>query len=143
MADRIPITSSISLDPSELEVSFIRSSGPGGQNVNKVSTAVQLRFDLKGSPSLADPVKIRAADLAGTRFTNDGSIVITASNFRSQNQNREDATARLVALLKQAAIPPKRRKATRPTLGSKERRLQSKSHQSATKSLRRAKPASD
>ena len=143
MVDRIPITSSISLDPAELEVSFIRSSGPGGQNVNKVSTAVQLRFDLKGSPSLADPVKIRAAALAGSRFTNDGAIVITASSFRSQNQNREDATARLVALLKAAAIPPKRRKATRPTLGSKERRLQSKSHQSEIKGLRRSKPAAD
>jgi len=143
MVDRIPITSSISLDPTELEVSFIRSSGPGGQNVNKVSTAVQLRFDLKRSPSLANPVKIRAAALAGSRFTNDGAIVITASSFRSQNQNREDATARLVALLKAAAIPPKRRKATRPTLGSKERRLQSKSHQSEIKGLRRSKPAAD
>ena len=143
MAERIPITSAISLDPSELELSFIRSSGPGGQNVNKVSTAVQLRFDLKRSPALPDGLKIRAAALAGSRFTNDGTIVITASNFRSQPQNREDAIARLVALLKEAAIPPKRRKATRPTLGSKERRLASKSKQSETKSLRRAKPQAD
>ena len=143
MAERIPITTAISLDPSELELSFIRSSGPGGQNVNKVSTAVQLRFDLKRSPALPDGLKIRAAALAGSRFTNDGTIVITASSFRSQPQNREDAIARLVALLKEAAIPPKRRKATRPTLGSKERRLASKSKQSETKSLRRAKPQGD
>ena len=143
MPERIPITGTISLDPSEREVSFIRSSGPGGQNVNKVSTAVQLRFDLKSSPSLPDGLKIRAAALAGSRFTNDGTIVITASSFRSQPQNREDAIARLVALLKEAAIPPKRRKATRPTLGSKERRLASKSKQSETKSLRRAKPQAD
>jgi ribosome-associated protein len=143
MSQRIPITDTISIDPSEIEESFIRSSGPGGQNVNKVSSAVQLRFDLKHSPSLPDGLKIRAAALAGSKFTNDGMIVITASSHRSQPQNREDALARLVSLLREAAIKPKHRTATRPTLGSKTRRLEAKTQRGATKKLRSSKPNLD
>lgn len=143
MAERIRITDAIFLDPSELEISFIRSSGPGGQNVNKVATAVQLRFSLKRSPLLPDGMKIRAAALAGSRFTTDGSIVLTASSFRSQSQNRQDAVARLVKLLRTAAIPPKHRRKTRPTLASKTRRLDAKSRRSAIKSTRRSKPSFD
>src|SRR5687767_15252524 len=111
---RIPITPSISIDPSELTISFIRASGPGGQNVNKVSSAAQLRFDLTGSPSLSPSVKSRAARLAGSRLTNDGEIVITADQHRTQAFNRDDAMGRLVALLAAAAVPPKPRRATRP-----------------------------
>jgi len=139
----IVITPSISIDPSEIEESFIRSSGPGGQNVNKVSSAVQLRFNLKNSPSLPDGLKIRAAEIAGSKFTNDGVIVITASSHRSQPQNREDALARLVALLREASVRPKHRTATKPTLGSKTRRLEGKAQRGATKKLRSGKPSLD
>lgn len=143
MAEHIRITDAIFLDPSELELSFIRSSGPGGQNVNKVATAVQLRFDLKHAPSLPAGVKTRAGALAGSRLTNDGTIVITASSSRSQQQNRQDATERLVKLLQKAAIPPKYRRKTRPTLASKRRRLETKTKRGAIKSLRRSKPSFD
>jgi ribosome-associated protein len=121
---------------SELSFSFIRASGPGGQNVNKVSSAVQLRFDLEGSPSLPAAMKTRAARLAGTRLTNDGIIVITADRHRTQALNRDDAIDRLVALLKDAAIPPKPRRKTRPTLASKTRRLDSKTKRGGVKRLR-------
>src|SRR5690606_2181117 len=109
MADSITITPAISLDPAEIEVSFIRASGPGGQNVNKVSSAVQLRFDLRGSPSLPEAMKRRVAALAGSRISKEGVIVITAARFRTQPQNREDALNRLVALLREGAIVPKHR----------------------------------
>lgn len=141
MADRLPITARLSLDPSEIDLSFIRASGPGGQNVNKVSSAVQLRFDLTGSPSLPEAVKGRAVPLAGTRLTTDGVIVITADNHRTQALNREDAIGRLVELLREAATPPKPRRATRPTLASKERRLKGKSERSGVKKLRSNKPS--
>ncbi len=140
---RIPITARVSLDPAELEVSFIRASGPGGQNVNKVSSAVQLRFDLTGSPSLSPPVKARAARLAGSRLTNDGVIVMTADNHRTQALNRDDAVSRLVELLREAATPPKPRRATRPTLASKERRLKQKTERSGVKRMRSGKPEVD
>jgi ribosome-associated protein len=140
MADSIRITDAIAIPVSELEISFIRSSGPGGQNVNKVSTAAQLRFDLKHSPSLPEALKARAAVLAGSRYTNDGEVVITATRFRSQPQNRDDAVARLVELLQRAAVPPKRRTPTRPTLGSKQRRLDEKVQRGAIKRLRSSKP---
>jgi ribosome-associated protein len=137
---RIPVTPSISLDPSELTISFIRASGPGGQNVNKVSSAAQLRFDLRASPSLSPAVKARAARLAGSRLTTEGEIVITADQHRTQALNRDDAVKRLVALLAAAAVPPKPRRATRPTLASKERRLKGKSERSGVKRLRTNKP---
>ena len=139
----IEITGTISLDPREIEESFIRSPGPGGQNVNKVATAVQLRFDLRRSPSLPEEVRARAERLAGRRLTKDGVVVITAARFRSQERNREDALARLVALLREAARPPVPRKPTRPSAGAKRRRLDDKTRHGAIKRLRRTKPAED
>ncbi len=143
MPDPLAITHSLSLDQAELTISFIRASGPGGQNVNKVSSAAQLRFDLRNSPSLPEPVKARAARLAGSRLTVDGVIVITADRFRVQPQNRDDAIERLLELLREAAIPPKPRRATRPTLASKTRRLESKVQRGGIKRLRSQKPAID
>jgi ribosome-associated protein len=139
----LAITSSLSLDPGELTISFIRASGPGGQNVNKVSTAAQLRFDLMGSPSLPAPVKSRARALAGTRLTTEGEIVITADRFRTQALNRDDAVERLLELLRQAAIPPKPRRATRPTLASKQRRVEAKVKRGGIKKLRSIRPNDD
>ena len=139
----IEITATISLDPREIEESFIRSPGPGGQNVNKVATAVQLRFDLRSSPSLPEAVRARAERLAGRRLTKDGVVVITAARFRSQERNREDALARLVALLREAARPPTPRRPTRPSAGAKRRRLDDKTRRGTLKKLRRTKPAED
>ncbi len=139
----IEITGTISLDPREIEESFIRSPGPGGQNVNKVATAVQLRFDLRASPSLPEALRARAERLAGRRLTKDGVVVITAARFRSQERNREDALGRLVALLREAARPPTPRKATRPSAGAKRRRLDDKTRRGTIKRLRRTKPAED
>ncbi len=139
----IEITGTISLDPREIEESFIRSPGPGGQRVNKVSTAVQLRFDLRRSPSLPEAVRARAERLAGRRLSKDGVVVITAARFRSQERNREDALARLVALLREAARRPAPRKPTRPSAGAKRRRLDDKTRRGAIKRLRRTKPAED
>ncbi len=143
MSEPYSITPSIALDPAELTISFIRASGPGGQNVNKVSSAAQLRFDLRNSPSLPEPVKLRAARLAGSRLTTDGEIVITADRFRNQPQNRDDAVARLLELLRDAAIPPKPRRATRPTLASKTRRLDTKVKRGGIKKLRSGRPEFD
>ncbi|MEQ1902031.1 MAG: alternative ribosome rescue aminoacyl-tRNA hydrolase ArfB [Devosia sp.] len=137
------ITAGLFLDPGEIAISFIRASGPGGQNVNKVSSAVQLRFDLRQSPSLPEPVKARAARLAGSRLTLEGVIVITADRHRTQALNRHDAIERLVALLAEAAVPPKPRRKTKPTLGSKLRRLEGKSQRSGVKKLRSGRPDAD
>jgi ribosome-associated protein len=140
---RLPISPTLALDPDEIALTFIRSSGPGGQNVNKVATAVQLRFDLSNSPALPPPVKTRAARLAGSRLTSDGVIVLTADRFRTQAANRNDAIERLLELLREAAIPPKPRRKTRPTLASKQRRLEGKAQRSGVKSLRSTRPAED
>jgi ribosome-associated protein len=130
------ITDTISLDEQEIKFSFIRASGPGGQNVNKLSTAVQLRFDIAASPNLPASVKTRLAHLAGRRLTHDRVLIITADRHRSQERNRADALARLVELIRAAAVTPKLRRATKPTLASKQRRLQSKALRGALKGLR-------
>jgi ribosome-associated protein len=136
----IRITNSISIDESELHESFVRSSGPGGQNVNKLSTAVQLRFDVRGSPSLPNEVAVRLMRLAGRRITKDGVLVIVARSHRTQERNRAEAQERLIALIRQAAVRPVPRRATKPTKASKERRIESKKRRSGTKALRRSKP---
>ncbi len=139
----IRVTDTFALDEREIEESFVRASGPGGQNVNKVASAVQLRFDVRRSPSLPNDVAIRLMKLAGRRLTQDGVLVITARRFRSQEQNRQDALDRLVALIRQAAVPPTPRRKTRPTLASKQRRLEGKSRRSQVKSLRASRPLPD
>ena len=139
----IRVTDSISLDPAELEEDFIRASGPGGQNVNKVASAVQLRFNARKSPNLPFAVKLRLEKLAGQRLTKDGVIVIEASRHRSQVRNRADAQERLIELIQEAAIQPKSRRATKPTFGSKQRRLEGKKIRSGTKALRQRKPDMD
>jgi ribosome-associated protein len=136
----IRITETIAIDEREIEESFIRASGPGGQNVNKLATAVQLRFDIRRSPSLPNDVAIRAQRLAGARLTKDGVLVITAQRHRTQERNRDDALARLIALFQAAAVPPTPRRATRPTAASRAKRLESKKRRSGIKGLRQAKP---
>src|SRR5205085_2118917 len=139
----IRITDQIRIDESELEESFVRSSGPGGQNVNKLSTAVQLRFDVRRSPSLPNDVALRLMRLAGSRMTKDGVLVLIAQNHRTQERNRAEARDRLVALIQEAAVKPVPRRATKPTKASRQRRIEGKKRRSGIKALRRTKPGWD
>jgi ribosome-associated protein len=139
----IRISRSIAIDESEIEERFTRASGPGGQHVNRSATAVQLRFDVANSPSLTQDVKDRLKQLAGSRLTEDGVLVIDAQRFRSQRRNRKDARRRLTDLLRRAGKPPRVRRRTKPTQASKERRLRDKRKRSEAKKLRRRPGPSD
>lgn len=139
----IRIDHRISIDERELEERFIRASGPGGQNVNKLATAVQLRFDARHSPSLRAQVRTRLERLAGRRLTREGVLVISAQRHRTQERNRQDALERLIALIQRAAVAPVPRRPTKPTAGARERRLQSKKHRGSIKDLRQVKSDMD
>jgi ribosome-associated protein len=134
------VTDTISIDDAELSESFVRASGPGGQNVNKVSSAVQLRFDVRGSPSLPNDVAVRLMRLAGKRLTKEGVIVIVAQSHRDQTRNRADARERLFDLIRHAAVRPVPRRATKVPRAQKRKRVEGKKHRSAIKSLRTGKP---
>jgi ribosome-associated protein len=139
----IRITPTITIDEREIAESFVRASGPGGQNVNKLATAVQLRFDVRQSGRLPPDVKARLERLAGSRLTRDGVIVITAQRHRTQARNRDDALNRLVELIRRAAIAPTKRRPTKPTKASRERRIETKKRRAGIKDLRRVRPAPD
>ena len=139
----IRLNRGIVIDERELEFDFIRSSGPGGQNVNKVSTAVRLRFDARGSGSLPEDVRARLIRLAGRRFGDDGFLTIHARTGRTQESNRRDAIERFVELLERAAVRPTPRRPTKPTKASRERRLEAKRHRGTTKQARRTTPSGD
>ena len=141
--ERIEITPQIHIDPAELQIEFIRASGPGGQNVNKVSTAVRLRFDAAHSPSLPEPVRRRLVRLAGKKIDSQGGLALLARRFRTQEANRRDALERLVELIRRAAEEPKPRQRTKPTRASRERRLESKRQRSDVKKGRSGPPTGD
>ena len=131
------VADNVTIDEKEIEFVFVRASGPGGQNVNKVATATQLRFNIRNASGLPQDVKQRVMRLAGNRVTRDGVLVIDARRFRTQERNRQDALDRLVALFRKAAVPPKRRRKTRPSAASRERRLEDKRRRGKAKETRR------
>jgi ribosome-associated protein len=137
------VTGHIEIDEREIDEQFVRASGPGGQNVNKLSTAVQLRFDVRYSPSLPGDVRARLERLAGSRLTRDGVLVIIAQRHRTQGRNRQDALDRLLDLIRRAAVAPIRRRPTRPTKASRERRIEGKKRRGGVKHLRRVRPSLD
>ena len=137
------VTRTITIPEHEVQLRFVRASGPGGQNVNKVASAVQLRFDVRRSPSLPDDVRERLLNLPGRQITTQGVLIIKAGRFRTQERNRQDAIDRLVAWIRKAAVRPTRRHKTKPTLASKHRRRESKTRRSAIKRLRTSKPDHD
>lgn len=139
----LQITPFLSIPDSELTFDFIRASGPGGQNVNKVATAVQMRFDVRRSPSLTEDVKARLVKLAGAKMTGDGVLLIEAKRYRTQEQNRADAELRLAALIQKALVAPKRRRPTRPSLASQARRIESKKRRGEIKKSRGARNGTD
>jgi ribosome-associated protein len=139
----IQVTGRIAINEREIDESFVRASGPGGQNVNKLSTAVQLRFDVRHSPSLPHDVRERLERIAGSRLTNDGVLVIIAQRHRTQPRNRDDALNRLIEMIRQAAVVPVKRRPTRPTKASRERRIEGKKRRSGIKNLRRSRPSFD
>ena len=136
----IRVTGNISIDADEVEERFIRASGPGGQNVNKLASAVQLRFDVRHSRSLPDDVRVRLERLSGKRLSKDGVLVTTAQRHRTQERNRRDALDRLISLIERAAVPPVARRRTKPTAASRERRLESKKRRGSLKGLRQTRP---
>ena len=139
----IKITDAISIRPDEIQETFVRSSGPGGQNVNKLSTAVELRFDVRGSRSLPDDVAIRLQKLAGRRLTKEGVLVIEAQSHRTQERNRADALSRLVALIREASVAPKPRRKTKPSRAARAERVEHKVHRGKVKRLRGKRPDID
>jgi len=143
MPDMIRVTPTIEIDEEEFVEAFVRASGPGGQNVNKVASAVELRFNVNQTEALTEPVKARLRRLAGRRLSQEGWLVIKADRHRSQERNRDDARQRLVALIAEAAVPPRPRIKTRPSLSAKKRRMDTKSRRGNIKKLRSGKPSFD